>query len=58
MVIKGSPLDPTPSREETERKIFDETKADELRKIAREEARVERQAKKEADAKSKEANKL
>jgi hypothetical protein len=51
LVVSGSPLDPKPTREEIERRIFDETKADEIRKIAREEARAERQAKKEADAK-------
>ena len=56
LVIAGSPLDPKPSKAEMEQQIFDSARADELRKIAREEARAERQSKKEAEAKAKTSN--
>jgi len=59
ILLKGTRLDPEPPRAEVERDIFDDAKADELRKIAREEARAERAAKKEADRKARiEADRL
>lgn len=48
LLVKGTALDPAPSRAEVERDIFDEAKAEEIRKLAREEARAERQAAKAA----------
>jgi hypothetical protein len=50
LLVAGTPLDPNPPREQIEKEIFNTEKAAEIRKIAREEARAERQAKKEADA--------
>lgn len=44
LLVKGTPLDPDPPRAEREREIFDATKADELRRLAREEAKAERAA--------------
>lgn len=57
LLVKGSPLDPHPSKQEREQEIFDVARADELRTIAREEARAERQAAKAAKDKSKEPKK-
>ena len=51
LLVIGTPLDPKPPREETERTTFDEERENEIRKIAREEARAERKEKKEAEAK-------
>lgn len=42
ILVKGTALDPKPSRAEQERQIFDVAKADELRKLAREEAKADR----------------
>lgn len=42
ILVKGTALDPRPSRAEQERQIFDTAKADELRRLAREEAKAER----------------
>lgn len=53
LLIKGTPLDPRPTQQEQEKKIFDEAKADELRRLAREEAKAERDAAKAAKAKPK-----
>jgi len=50
-LVVGTPLDPNPPREQIEREVFDKTKEEEIRKIAREEARTERKEKKEAEAK-------
>lgn len=46
LLVKGTPLDPRPTQEEQEKEIFNQAKADELRRLAREEARAERAAKK------------
>ena len=52
LLIKGTPLDPRPTQAEQEKEIFDQAKADELRRIAREEAKAERAAAKAAKAKT------
>ena len=44
ILIRGTALDPKPSQAEVERQTFDSTKLDELRKLAREEAKAERLA--------------
>lgn len=44
ILVKGTRLDPAPTEKEVYKKNFDEAKADEVRKIAREEAREERAA--------------
>lgn len=46
ILVKGTPLDPypEPTPEEREKEIFDSAKADELRKLAREEAKAQREA--------------
>lgn len=44
LLVSGTPLDPEPSQQEIEKKIFDEAKRDELRQLAREEAKAERLA--------------
>lgn len=44
LLIKGTPLDPRSTQQEQEKQIFDNTKADELRRLAREEAKAERAA--------------
>lgn len=41
-LIKGTSLDPMPQQAEQEKAIFDSTKAEEIRKMAREEAKAER----------------
>lgn len=46
ILVKGTPLDPQPQKEEVERNIFDNAKADEIRRLAREEAKAERAAQK------------
>lgn len=46
ILINGTPLDPKGSKEEKERAIFDQAKREELERLAREEARAERAAKK------------
>lgn len=46
----GSPLDPNPSQQELEKKAYNEAKIEEQRRIAREDARAEREAKKKAAA--------
>lgn len=45
-LVKGTSLDPDQTPEEKEKLIFDLAKAEEIRKLAREEARVERATKK------------
>lgn len=45
-LVKGTSLDPEPTPQEQEKRIFDEAKRDEIQKIAREEARAEKAAKK------------
>lgn len=55
IIIKGSPLDPQPTQQEQETRIFSSAKADELRRLAREEAKAERAAAKEAEATKKKA---
>jgi hypothetical protein len=44
LLIRGTPLDPMPTKQERELEIFDAAKADELRRLAREEAKAERAA--------------
>lgn len=44
LLVAGTSLDPKPTKEEAEKKIFSDEKAEEIRKIAREEARSERSA--------------
>lgn len=51
LLIKGTPLDSRPTQAEQEKQIFDEAKADELRRLAREEAKAERAAAKMAKKK-------
>lgn len=46
LLTKGSPLDKGPTRAEQEEDIYASAKADELRRMAREEAREERKKKK------------
>lgn len=48
LLIKGTVLDPRPNQEEQEKQIFDQAKADELRRLAKEEAKAERNAAKTA----------
>ncbi len=50
LVMRGTRIDRNPSQQETERAIFDEAKAEELRRLAREEAKTERKAQREAVA--------
>jgi hypothetical protein len=42
LLVAGTPLDPEPTQQEIEKRVFDETKLDELRKLARDEAKAER----------------
>lgn len=51
LLIKGTPLDPRPTQQEQEKQIFDQAKADELRRLAKEEAKAERDAAKASKAK-------
>lgn len=51
ILIKGTPLDSGPTKEEIERAIFDDAKAVELRRLAREEAKKEREEIKKKGAK-------
>lgn len=44
LLVKGSPLDPNPTPSEKEAATFQQEKLDEIRKIAREEARAEKAA--------------
>lgn len=44
ILINGTPLQKGPTQEELEKEIFDEAKRDELCKLAREEAKAEREA--------------
>lgn len=53
ILVKGSKLDPKPSQQEREQQIFDEEKQMEIRRLAREEAKAERLAQKEAAKASK-----
>lgn len=48
LLVKGTPLDPKPTKEEQEKITFDAAKFDEIQKIAREEAREEAAKKKAA----------
>lgn len=51
LLVKGTPLDWRKTTEERRQEIFDTAKDEETRKIAREEARTEREAKKAAQKK-------
>lgn len=48
VVVNGTPLQPGPTKEEREQDVFDSAKLDELRRLAREEAKAERAAAKAA----------
>lgn len=48
LLVKGTPLDPEPAQAEQEKQIFDQAKAEELRRLAKEEAKAERDALKAA----------
>lgn len=54
-LVAGTPLDPNPSQQELEREVFNFAKADELRRLAREEAKAERAAAKAAKKKADES---
>jgi len=45
ILVKGTPLDPDPSQEEVEKEVYHAARLDEMRKLAREDARAERAAK-------------
>jgi hypothetical protein len=51
ILIKGTELDPEPTKAERERKIYDDSRDEEIRKIAREEAREEAARRKAEKAK-------
>lgn len=53
LLVKGTSLDPLPSIKEREQELFDTEKANEIRRLAREEAKAERAAKKKAKEASK-----
>lgn len=44
LLVKGTPLDSRPTRAEEEQEIFDYAKRDEIRRLAKEEAKAERAA--------------
>ena len=44
LLVAGTSLDPRPSKQEREQEIFDVEKAEELRRLARQEAKAERDA--------------
>jgi hypothetical protein len=46
LLVKGTPLDPEPSQEDLEKQAYDNAKLEEMRCIAREDARAERAKKK------------
>lgn len=48
LLVEGTPLDPNPSPEEQEKKIFSQAKIEEIRRLAIQEAREERAAAKAA----------
>jgi len=52
LLVKGTRLDPRPTKAEREQQIFDREKEDELRRLAREEAKAERLAMKAATQKA------
>lgn len=47
LLVQGTPLDSRPSQAEMEKRAYDESKLEEVRKLAREDARAERFAKKQ-----------
>jgi len=51
LLVEGTPLDPRGTQEEREREIFNQTKRDELCRLARQEAKEEREAAKTKAAK-------
>lgn len=53
ILIEGTPLDRNPTGEELERRIFNAAKSDELRRLAKEEAKAERAAMKLKEPKDK-----
>ena len=57
LLIEGTPLSSAGTKEEQQQKLFDETKNEEIRKIAREEACAESKAKREAQKKLTEMSK-
>ena len=50
LLAKGTPLDPGITQQEQEQRVYDETKYDEIRRLAREDAKAERAAKKAEQA--------
>lgn len=48
ILMQGTPLSNEPSKEEKEKRIFDDAKHDELRRLAKEEAKAERLAARQA----------
>lgn len=48
LIMEGSELDPAGSPEEVEQSIYDSARADEIRRLAREDTKAERAKKKEA----------
>ena len=57
LLIKGTALDEAPTQDEEEKKIFDQAKAEELRRLAREEAKAEHNLKKANELKKANAQK-
>ena len=56
LLLKGTSLDSQGTQQEQEQKLFDQAKTNELYRLAREEARAERAARKEAEKKEKKAS--
>lgn len=52
LLIQGTPLDPKPLKQEREQEIFDDAKRLELQRLAREEAKAEREAAKKVKPKT------
>lgn len=55
LLCKGTDLDPRPSQREMESTVYDNEKLDEIRRLAREDAKAERLAKKKAEEEDKAA---
>ena len=53
ILVKGSPLDPNKTPQEVQRKVFDDAMFEEIRRLAREEAKAQRDAAKAEKAKKK-----
>ena len=57
LLVDGTPLDPRPSKEEREKRIYDESYDEEIRRQARQDAKEERDRKKAEKAKAEEKGK-